>query len=62
MVCLASDHRIRTQACMEMLGVYKDLDFIITPEEVKRGKLFLFKEATVSIQGSIKVHPDCTLD
>lgn len=35
---LTSDSSFRTEACMKLIGMQESLDFIITPEKVKRGK------------------------
>ncbi|UUZ97421.1 HAD family hydrolase [Paenibacillus sp. P25] len=35
---LTSDSSLRTNACMKLIGVQEMLDFIVTPESVKRGK------------------------
>ncbi|WP_282940846.1 HAD family hydrolase [Paenibacillus sp. RC67] len=35
---LTSDSSLRTEACMELLGMHGALDFIVTPEKVENGK------------------------
>jgi len=35
---MTSDQAARTEACMDLLGIRDRLDFIVTPEEVRRGK------------------------
>jgi len=35
---LTSDSLSRTEACMKLIGMQESLDFIVTPEKVKRGK------------------------
>ncbi|MFD0714266.1 HAD family hydrolase [Paenibacillus sp. GCM10027626] len=35
---LTSDSSLRTEACMKLLGLQGELDFIVTPEKVERGK------------------------